>query len=71
MIASTRRDWATAQQRLRVEEAQKDCQSIFDSLHAGDIDLSETGHLLALAIGTAEDDVQDLDRFIAAGGPDA
>lgn len=71
VIASTRHTWATAQQRLRVEEAGKDCDSIFDSLRAGDIDVSEAGKLLALAVGAAEDDVRDLDRFITAGGPDA
>lgn len=70
-LASTRRPWAIAQQNIRVEEAKKDCASIFDSLRAGDIDVNEAGQLLALAVGTAEDDLRELDRFIAAGGPDA
>jgi predicted HTH domain antitoxin len=68
MIASTRGSWAVAQQRLRVEEAEKDCASVFVSLRAGDISLGEAGRLLAMAIGAAEDDVRQLDHFIAAGG---
>jgi hypothetical protein len=67
MIASTRGPWAVAQQRLRVEEANKDCASIWVSLRAGDITLGEAGKLLTLAVGAAEDDLRELDQFIAGG----
>lgn len=68
MIASTRGPWAIAQARLRVEEAEKDCASIWVSLRAGDVGIVEAGRLLAMALGAAEDDVRQLDKFITAGG---
>lgn len=71
MIASTRRTWARAQQNIRVDEARKDCRSIQKCLADGELDVREAGLLLTLALRAAEDDVRQLDQFIAAGGPSA
>lgn len=69
-VASTRRDWAVAQQNIRLEEVGKDCTSIITVLRDGELTHREAAYLLLLAIEAQADHLDELDQFVA-GEPDA